>query len=114
MRRLSRSEVRPNIEGGEQNKDRKLKFREIKRAMSCFIVVVSYLVVTLPYSLFPIFHGGFKKSNLNVYVWWTVTLLNSSGSINSVIFFLRNTVPRKEAMKVMREILSSKNSDDPM
>ena len=55
MRRLSRWEIRPNIAGGEQNKDRKLKFREIKRAMSCFIVVISFLVLIVPYSLFPIF-----------------------------------------------------------
>ena len=114
MRRLSRSEVRPNIQGGKQNKDRKLKFREIKRAMSCFIVVISFLVLIVPYSLFPIFNQRFDLSNFNVYVWWTATLLNSPGSINSVIFFLRNTVLRKEAVKVMREILSSKNSDDPL
>ena len=114
MRRLSCSEVRPNIQGGEQNKDRKLKFREIKRAMSCFIVVISFLVLIVPYSMFPIFGQRFQQSNLNVYFWWTVTLLNSSASINSVIFFLRNTVLRKEAMKVIRKILSSENSDDPL
>ena len=114
MRRLSRSEVRPNIEGGEENKDRKLKFREIKRAVSCFIVVISFLVLIVPHFLSPIFNQRFELSNFNVHVWWSVTLLNSSASINSVIYFLRNTVLRKEAMKVIRKILSSENSDDPL
>ena len=112
-RRLSRSEVRPDIEGA-QNRDRKLKFREIKRAMSCFMVVISFLTLIVPYSLFPIFNRQFGLSNFNVYFWWSATLLNSSGSINSVIFFMRNTVLRKEAMKVIRKVLGTENSEDPL
>ena len=112
-RRLSRSEVRPDIEGA-QNRDRKLKFREIKRAMSCFMVVISFLALIVPYSLFPIFNRQFGLSNFNVYFWWSATLLNSSGSINSVIFFMRNTVLRKEAMKVIKKTLGTENSEDPL
>ena len=101
VRRLSRSEVRPYEEGGEENMKRRRVLREMKHAMSCFIVVISFIVLLVPFTLFPIFtHMG--EMNFNVYVWWSITLFNLTPSISSLIFFWRNKVLRRQAIKIVK------------
>ena len=52
MRRLSRSEIRPQEYEGKDTKTRRL--RELKHAMSCFIVVISFVILLVPYTLSPL------------------------------------------------------------
>ena len=99
MRRLSRSEIRPQEYEGKDTKTRRL--RELKHAMSCFIVVISFVTLLVPYTLSPFF-SRFEKMNLNVYVWWCVALVNLHPTVNSMIFFWRSTVLRKQAIKILK------------
>ena len=101
VRRLSRSEVRPYEEGGEENMKRRRVLREMKHAMSCFIVVISFIVLLVPFTLFPFF-TRMGEMNFNVYLMWSGTLIFLICTVNSVIFFWRNTALRQEAIKILK------------
>lgn len=105
MQRLQRLKVRVYEDGSEENKKRQLIFREIKLAMSCFIVVIRFYVRLVP--LFPTF-SLLMRMNLNVHVWWTpyVPSFNLSPSMNSGIFFWRRKVLRNQAIKIMKNPLT--------
>ena len=100
-RRVLRLDVRPHEEGEEENKKRQCVRRKIKHAMTCFIVVISFYVLLVPFTLFPIF-SQFGRMNLNVYVWWSVALFNLTPSVNSGIFFWRSKVLRQQAIKIIK------------
>ncbi len=89
--------------------DRRHLFRKTKHARSCFIVVISFLCLLVPYTLSPIF-VQFGKMIWNAYFWWSVSLLILISSINSITFFWRDSALRKEGIKIVRSILNLQNS----
>ena len=101
LRRLARSEARPHEDGGEENEKRRRVLREMKHAMSCFIVVISSLILLAPYTLMPIF-TQMGKMNFNAYLAWSGSLILLMCTVNSVIFFWGNTVLRQEAIKILK------------
>ena len=110
VQKLSRSDVNPSDNAvGEDNRQKRRLLWEIKHVVSCFIVVVSFAFLLLPYILYP-FVLQFVRMTSNAYIWWAASSTAINSSVNSVIFFWRNTVLRKEAIKVMKNILSSENS----
>ena len=104
MRRLSRSEVRPNEVGGEENKKRRRALREVKHAVSSFIVVISFCVLLVPFTLFPVFIR-MGTMNFNAYLMWSGTLIFLNSTVNSVIYFWRVTALRQEAIKILKNSL---------
>ena len=106
MQRLSRSEVRPNEVGGEENKKRRRALRSaVKHAMSAFIVVIFFFVLLVPFTLFPVFIR-MGKMNFNAYLMWSGTLIFLNSTVNSVIYFWRVTALRQEAIKILKNSLT--------
>jgi hypothetical protein len=99
IRKITR--VRTDDEAGEGN--RKHLSRERKHALACFIVVAFFVLFLIPYMLIPIFKQ-FERMTSNTYNWWSVSLLLSISSVNSAIFFWKNTVLRNEAKKVVKNM----------
>ena len=80
--------------------------KAIKLAKSCFLVVVCMLVCYLPLICV-------KGLNLNGFVKWTAltwtgTLAVLNSSLNSIIFFWRNNLLRKESRDILKCICGSK------
>ena len=104
IRRLVRSERRPACENnGNQHTMKKQIIRESRYARSCFIVVACFFVFLLPPSMSPILFAD-GSFNYNVYFNWSITLMISNSSINSVIFFWTKTLLRKEALKILKSL----------
>ena len=102
IRRLSRSEVIPHEDGSERGKKRRRVPGELKNAISSFMVVIFFFILLVPYVLIPILLP-MGKMNLNVYIWWCITLMYLNSSVNSVIFFWRSKVLRKQAVKILKQ-----------
>jgi hypothetical protein len=41
----------------------------------------------------------------NAYFWWSISLIILNSSTNSVIFFWRNALLRKEAIKLVKKVI---------
>ena len=106
VRKLIRSEQKPVGEtNGNQNVARKNIFREIRHAKSCFLVLICFIVFLLPFMLRPVLLTN-ESVDFSVYTGWTLTLLFSNSSVNSVIFFWTKTLLRNEAFKVIKSLRS--------
>jgi magnesium-transporting ATPase (P-type) len=92
---MSHSKVSPEDSGWNLRRF----LRETKRARSCFFVVASFVLLIIPYTMSPVF-VQFGKMIWNAYFWWSVSLLILISSTNSVIFFWRDGLLRKEALKI--------------
>jgi hypothetical protein len=99
IRKITRVSVHDEAKQG----DRRRLFRETKHALACFIVVAFFIVLMIPYMLYPIFEQ-FGRMASNAYSLWSVSLLLSISSVNSAIFFWKNTVLRNEAKKVVKNM----------
>lgn len=75
------------------------KAQDIKLAKSCAIVVGCTFLCYTPYAIFclPIFRSNVRW----LVLYWAVTLGCASSSLNSLIFFWRNPVLRKEARNIL-------------
>ena len=104
IRQLIRSEKRPACESSESQIKRQI-LRESRRARSCFLVVICFVVFLLPivFIYFTFTMGGVDHT---VYFNWSVTLIISNSSVNSVIFFWTKTLLRKEAFKTLKSLCS--------
>jgi hypothetical protein len=102
MTRESRARVSPNDVAWQEN--RKRHVGKTKQALSCFIIVMSFTVLLLPYVLSPIF-VQFENMVWNAYFWWSISLVILNSSSNSVIFFWRNALLRKEAIKLVKKVI---------
>ena len=89
----------------ESQKKRRHLLLEIKHAMSCFMVVVSFALLFIPYLLSPILIQLIPFQYWRVYFLWAFSLVTLDSSINSVIFFWRNAVLRQEAFKVVKSFM---------
>jgi hypothetical protein len=83
-------------------------FGKTQQILSCFIVVVVFSILFLPYILSPIF-VQFENMMWNAYFHWAVSLVILNSSINSVIFFRKNKVLRKEAIKLVKNVVNHWN-----
>ena len=80
-------------------------FGKTKHVSTCFIVVISFTILLLPYVLSPIF-VQFESMMWNAYFFWAVSLIILNSSINSITFFWKNRVLRKEAIKIVKDIMN--------
>ena len=101
IRRLSRSQVIPHEDGSERSKKRRRALGELKNAISSFMVVIFFFILLVPYVLIPILLP-MGKMNLNAYIWWCLTLTHLNSGVNSVMFFWRSKVLRKQAVKILK------------
>ena len=102
VKKLARRQNRPHDPAAENLTRMKLFLREIKKAKSCFIVVICFgLLSVLPIAIaFPFFQSVDKYNKNAISIWiYTLFLLNSS--VNSLIFFWTKTMLRKEAVKLI-------------
>ena len=104
VRRVTQSRVRPNGNAWEENRRRPI-FGMTKHVISCFIVLIFFTFLILPYIL-STFLVQFETMIWNAYFWWAVTLVILNSSINSVILFWRNRGLRKEAIKFLKNTMN--------
>ena len=78
--------------------------RNLRLVKSCFIVVVCFGICFLPGALVV---SGFLEINEDLYMirLWSEILLVSNSSLNSLIFFWRNKLLRREAQKILKQLL---------
>ena len=89
---------------GTSQSERKQHLRNIKLVKSCFIVVVCYCICFLP---FTILNVSFLKNNHGKLIRpWLLTLNLSNSTFNSLIFFWRNKLLRREAKRVLKQMFS--------
>ena len=102
IRKIIRSEARPAYES-EESQDKRKIFRESRHARSCFLVVICFAVCMLPVTLGALFFSS-DEPNFRMYSNWTLTMVISNSSINSVIFFWTKTLLRTEALKILKSV----------
>ena len=102
IRKIIRSEARPAYES-EESQDKRKIFRESRHARSCFLVVICFAFCMLPVTIGALFFFS-DESNFRMYSNWTLTMVISNSSINSVIFFWTKTLLRTEALKILKSV----------
>jgi hypothetical protein len=92
----------------EENITRKKRFlQEIKQAKSCFLVVMCYFILCfLPVILALIVAIRGNQFQVQTFYAWTTTLSMLNCSANSLIFFWTKTMLRREAVKMLKSVLS--------
>ena len=89
---------------GTSQSERKQHLRNIKLVKSCFIVVVCYCICFLPLTILNL---SFLKNNHGKIIRpWLLTLNLSNSTFNSLIFFWRNKLLRREAKRVLKQMFS--------
>ena len=75
--------------------------RKVKFAKACIMIVGASVICFLPLTV----HIVIKRKELNIVMFgvWSLTTYYASATINSVIFFWKNRVLRKEGMKIIRQ-----------
>ena len=86
IRKLIRSERMPGWKNDGNQSLKKRVTREIRHAKSCFLTVVCFVVVLLLYSLSNVIFTVGTSDHI-LYKDWSVALVLSNSSINSVTFF---------------------------
>ena len=104
IRKLKRSEARPQDATSQENMTRKKLFlREIKQAKSCFIVIISFFILSfLPTAIAVLIStkiDKFERLAINI---WGISFALCNSCFNSVIFFWTKTLLRKETFKTLR------------
>ena len=108
IRKIARSQCKPQDGTSEENLTRMKLFRqEIRQAKACFIVVICFFVLnflpsTIAISFYPVL-DRFKELVATV---WTLTLGIFNSSANSLIFFWTKTMLKKEAAKILKAAMS--------
>ena len=84
---------------------KKAFLRNIKLAKSCLIVLCCTFLCFLPMAITSSMTNSFSKLDLvGRIMWsWSITLIFSSSTLNSVIFFWRNEILRNEAKTILRQ-----------
>ena len=103
IRKLIRSVKRPACETDGNTNYTKQTLRESRRARSCFLVVICFILSLVPSILTPVFFSG-KSFDKIVYLGWTFAAVISNSTINSVIFFWMKTLLRKEALITLKSL----------
>ena len=104
IRKLIRSEKRPTCESSGSQVKRQI-IRESRRARSCFLVVICFVVFLLPIVITRfVFTVG--SVEYTVYFNWSLTMIILNSSINSLIFFWTKKLLRKEARETVNTLCS--------
>ena len=84
---------------------KKAFLRNIKLAKSCLIVLCCTFFCFLPMAITSSMTNSFSKLDLvGRIMWsWSITLIFSSSTLNSVIFFWRNEILRNVAKTILRQ-----------
>ena len=95
----SRKRVISNISNTSERKQEKEFLRKLRLAKLCVIVVGGTILCYLPLAVCRLVDQGvYEKSMFGT---WGVTFVLASSSLNSVIFFWRNPILRKEAKRTL-------------
>ena len=105
VRRLARSRNRL-ADANEENPRGKNIFREVKQAKSCFILILAFLIFLLPIST-SAFFLHLDPFKFFVFRSWSISSVMMNSTVNSLIFFWTKTLLRKEAVKVLNNILKT-------
>ena len=101
FRRTNRINSSPQDQGTSQS-EREQHLRNIRLVKSCFIVVVCYCICFLP---FTVLNDNFLNNNHGKLIRpWLLTLNLSNSTFNSLIFFWRNKLLRREAKRVLKQM----------
>ena len=103
VRKLVRSERRPGCETHGNTNSKKHTIRESKRARSCFLVSICFVLCLVPSILTPLLFSVESFDKI-VYLDWSLTAVILNSSLNSVIFFWMKTLLRKEALNTLRSL----------
>ena len=103
IRKLIRSVRRPACETNGKKNSEKQAIRESRRARSCFIVVICFVLCLVPSLLTPLLYSE-ESFDYIVYINWSLTAVILNSSINSVIFFWMKTLLRKEALVTLKSL----------
>ena len=106
VKKLARSQMKPNDDNAEKNlKKMKLFLQEIRQARSCFIVVVCFFALSfLPPIVSILFLTSINAYKALAFRIWVSSLTILNSSVNSLIFFWTKTMLRKEALKILNAV----------
>ena len=105
IQKLVRSERKLTCDTNENRNATRQAIRESKHAKSCFLVVITFVLLLMPSTLAPAFYTQ-GTIHFIAYVNWTFTLLLLNSSVNSVIFFWTKVLLRNEAIKTLKSFFS--------
>jgi hypothetical protein len=102
----SKGKIVPNSD----QKSKRTKFN-LKKMSTCSLAVVCYLTCSFPqivYSLCILASDGTSSSYQNdiPFYLWAATTVCTNSTFNCLILFWRNTVLRREGMKIVKNIMS--------
>ena len=101
FRKTNRSNSSSQDQGTQS--ERKQNLRNIRLVKSCFYVVVCYCICFLP---FTVLNDNFLNNNHGKLIRpWLLTLNLSNSTFNSLIFFWRNKLLRREAQRVLKQMI---------
>ena len=104
MKRLVGSEVRLSDAVDESRNKKKVFLRETKHARSCFVVVMCFIFCFTPLLFALVFFDNHGRPPYEAYLCWSLMLVISNSSLNSLIFFWTRTLLRKEAIKFLKSV----------
>jgi hypothetical protein len=104
MKRLVGSEVRPSDAVDESRNKKKVFLRETKHARSCFAVVMCFIFCFTPFSFALVIFDNHGRPPYEAYLGWSLMLVISNSSLNSLIFLWTRTLLRKEAIKFLKSV----------
>ena len=104
MKRLVGSEVRPSDAVDESRNKKKVFLRETKHARSCFAVVMCFIFCFTPLLFALVIFDNHGRPPYEAYLGWSLVLVTSNSSLNSLIFFWTRTLLRKEAIKFLKSV----------
>ena len=98
-------EMAMNRTSGDGTATEKAFLRNIKLAKSCLIVLCCTFMCFLPMAITNSTTNSLLELDLvGRITWsWSITIMLSSSTLNSVIFFWRNEIIRNEAKKILRQ-----------
>ena len=88
---------------------KRIKFN-LKTMSTCFLAVVCFSACSFPQIVFSLYILASKTSqrqeNGHPFYLWAATMFYANSTLNCLIFFWRNTVLRREGMKIVRNMQS--------
>ena len=92
------------------NNNRKTRVKNLKSISTCYLAVGCFLVCSCPYIMFSVlrFTSGAPPLDREVRLFniWTCTFVSINSTLNCLIFFWRNSILRREGMKIVNAFRS--------
>ena len=104
--KLKREDKRIYPAGGiSRNEQRKIKILNMKNISTCSLVVGCFFVCFTPQAIFGLIRliteTALFDKKMVLFSFWTTTFSSLNSTFNSGIFFWRNSILRREGMKIM-------------